>query len=530
MTDRGRATKLASACRVVVFCTAASFHAAALAPGVVPASAPPALQSTPQSTPQSPPQPTPQALAPLPLSLEEALRRALERNLDLAIDEANLEARRARAGGAWGAFDPTYSLRAALLDRQQEAPSSLTGADVLEENTQTFQGSLGLPLQTGGRFDLSFNTDNQETNSQFSLAEVATTDVVRLAYTQPLLRGAWRGYATSEQRLAELELAQARERRAVLRAEIALSVRRAYWDLVAAREQVAVADLAQRLAGEQVQQNQRRLDVGVGTEVDVLQARTTLAQREEQLLSARTAVANAEDALRVLVLGRAQGEAWQQALASWNVPLEPTTPLYDPATQATPPVGEVLASAFGQRAELAEQRLLIESAEVRLSRAVSELRPALDASLSATSVGFDGDPGEAFDKSIGFEFPALEAALTLSGPLRNRTARGNARAGRAELRAALLGYDKVELAILTEVRSAVRELAHQAEAVAAAERSVDLARRQLEAEQARHAQGLSTTFQLLDFQQQLAAALGSRTSALAGYARAQAQLARARGA
>lgn len=534
MTDRGRAEKLACAWGVAALCAVASAStpAAAQQPqtpaaptaeptraleAAAPVAAGPALSNSPQ------------ALAPLALSLDEALQRALERNLDLAIDAANLEAQRARAGGSWGAFDPTYSLRATLLDREQEAPSSLTGADVLEENTQSFEGSLGVPLQTGGRFDVSFSTDNQKTNSQFSLSEVSTTDVVRAAYTQPLLRGAWRGYATSTQRLAELELARAREHRAVVRADVELSVRRAYWDLVAAREQVAVAELARRLAGEQVEQNQRRLDVGVGTEVDVLQARTTLAQRDEQLLSARTAVATAEDALRALVLGRAAGEAWQQSLAAWNAPIEPTTPLFDPATQTLPAVDEVLAGALGRRPELAEQRLLIEAAQVRLSRAASELRPTLDAALSATSIGFDGDPSEAFDKTIGFDFPAFEASLTLAGPLRNRSARGDERAGRAELRAALLGYDKAELAILTDVRDAVRELAHQAEAVAAAEKSVQLAQRQLEAEQARYAQGLSTTFQLLDFQQQLAAALGSRTNALAGYARAQAQLVRARG-
>lgn len=524
MTDRGRVTKLAGACRFVVLCAAAASRAAAQSQVVAADAAAPAPRVQPPAAASAP-----QALQPLALSLEEALRRALERNLDLAIDAANLEASHARAGGSWGAFDPTYSLRAALTDREQQAPSSLTGADVLEENTQSFQGSLGLPLQSGGRFDLSFSTDNQETNSQFSLAEVSTTDVVRVAYTQPLLRGAWRGYATSQQRLAELALLQAREHRKVLGADIALSVRRAYWDLVAAREQVAVAELALRLAREQLQQNQRRLDVGVGTEVDVLQAQTTLAQRDEQLLSARTAVATAEDALRALVIGRMQGEAWPQALSAWNAPIDPTTPLYDPAAEPAPEVEQVLASALGTRAELAEQRLLIEAAKVRLSRAVSERRPTLDAGLSATSIGFDGDPSEAFDTSIGFDFPALEASLTLSGPLRNRSARGNERAGRAELRAALLGYDKAELAVLTDVRGAVRELVHQTEAVAAAEKSVALARRQLEAEQARYAQGLSTTFQLLDFQQQLAAALGSRTNALAGYARARAQLARAQG-
>jgi HAE1 family hydrophobic/amphiphilic exporter-1 len=496
------------------------------------ASVQPATAQAPAAAPSFAAAPTDAADAtrePLRLSLEDALRLSLQRNLDLAIDAANLEVSRARSVGSWGAFDPTYSLRVGLRDAEQEAPSSLTGAEVLEENTQSLQASLGLPLQTGGRFDVSFDTENSKTNSQFSLADTSTTDVVRLAYTQPLWRGAWRGYATSEQRLAQLALQQAEQRRLKLRADIELAVRRAYWDLVGALRQLEVRELAVALAREQVQQNERRLEVGVGTEVDVLQANTTLAQRAELLLLGKSNVKAADDALKALVLSRTSGAPWSAELDEWDTPIEPTTALYDPLEYAIPQVGRVLAEALQARAELVEQRLTIESAELRLSRASSELHPSLEAGLSATAIGFDGDPAEAFDKSIGFDFPALEASLTLSGPLRNRSARGNARAARAEVRAALLTYDKSELQILIEVRAALRELEYQAEAVAAADKSSDLARRQLEAEQARYAQGLSTTFQLLDFQQQLAVTLGSQTAALASYARARSQLDRAIG-
>jgi outer membrane protein TolC len=92
-----------------------------------------------------------------------------------------------------------------------------------------------------------------------------------------------------------------------------------------------------------------------------------------------------------------------------------------------------------------------------------------------------------------------------------------------------LEADRLELAITTEVRDAVRQVEYQAEAVRAATKSLELARRQLAAEEARYREGLSTTFQVLEFQQQLAAALSSEKRARAEFVKARAALAKAQG-
>ena len=60
-----------------------------------------------------------------------------------------------------------------------------------------------------------------------------------------------------------------------------LDVYQAYWDLVSAREELHVRAVAVDLGRRQLEQDQRRLDVGAGTAVDVLQARTNVAQQEE---------------------------------------------------------------------------------------------------------------------------------------------------------------------------------------------------------------------------------------------------------
>ena len=114
-------------------------------------------------------------------------------------------------------------------------------------------------------------------------------------------------------------------------------------------------------------------------------------------------------------------------------------------------------------------------------------------------------------------------------PIPNRAGVNFERSARAGVRLARITYDRIEMNIVAEVRAAVRDVRYRAEAVAAATKSVELALRQLEAEEARNAEGLSTTFQVLEFQRDLSQALSSEKAARAGYAKALAALAKAEG-
>lgn len=516
-----------------------------------PGTQPAAEGAPPASSPAEEPQAQAEGPAPIPLeriSLPEALARASERNVELELARSTREAAWHRARGSWGAFDPVFALRGAVIDGESEGPSTLSGATVLETDTQTLASSLDVPFTTGGNFQLAFDTDNTKSNSQFAIDDVLTRDTLRLAYTQPLLRGAWTRYATVEQRLARLAAAQEDTRLRSAHEDVLARVARAYWDLVAAREQVTVRELALRLGEEQLDQERRRLEVGVGTEVDLLQAQTNVAQSAEQLLLARTSVRAASDALRALLTRRErEGEradekrAWADAslgfdeyAASWEREYEPTTALPEVAEQEERDAQRLewsacLASALEHRAELAERRLEIDAALARIDRAVSDRRPLLDLELSVSATGLDGDSEEAFDKAAGFDFPTAQAALAFSTPLRNRTARYALRAARAELRSAHLAYEQRELQIATEVRAAVRDVLYQVQAVSAARTSRAFAERQLAAEQSRFAQGASTTFQVLDFQQQLSAALSTERAAQAAFAKAEVELLRVQG-
>jgi outer membrane protein TolC len=82
---------------------------------------------------------------------------------------------------------------------------------------------------------------------------------------------------------------------------------------------------------------------------------------------------------------------------------------------------------------------------------------------------------------------------------------------------------------VAEVRAAIRQVSYAIEAVAAADKSYEYTKQQLDAEDARYREGLSTNFQVLEYQQQLAQALYNKNLARAVLAKALVNLQRSQG-
>ncbi len=173
--------------------------------------------------------------------------------------------------------------------------------------------------------------------------------------------------------------------------------------------------------------------------------------------------------------------------------------------------------------------MAIDSASARHTRTKSERKPGLDLDLTASSQGFAVERSDALETTAQFDFPTYRAALVFNYALGNNSASNLERAAWASVRAARLAYDELESKIAAEVRDAVRQVTYQAEAVRAADKSLELARRQLAAEELKFQNEISTTFNILTFQQDLTQAMSNARRARADYAKARATLASVQG-
>lgn len=488
-----------------------------------------------------PPPPGGQAPAPEPaparvleLTLEQAYQIAINSNLTLALGSLDEELARLNALGTWGAFDPVLDVTAGYTDAQipQVNPFITGGVDVLELKNETLSADLTQPLTNGGRFRAGFDGTITQTNNAFAFADEFSESAVNLGYTQPLMRGLGRDFATAEQKAARLDWLSSRERQRQTLEQLLGDVANAYWDLVAAQEEVKVRVLAVELGRTQLEQNRERSRVGVGTEVDVLQAETRVATEEEALLLARTNVAARMDALKALLYRRGNDgqERFSDYLDLWDLDIVTRTPLPEGLAGADERGWEgALARALEHRPDLNLARLSIQDAEVDLALRRSQRRPGLDLNLDVTSNANDVSTSGAVGDAFGYEFPTYAASLVFNVPLGNRRAAFAERAARAAVIRARLAYEQAENGAIADVRNATRDLAYRAQAVVAARKSRQFSQRQFDAEQVSYREGLSTTFQVLEFQQQLSQALSNEAAALAAYAKAEAQLLRSQG-
>lgn len=488
--------------------------------------------SAPSSAPAAPQAPVNEAAAPLEgpqagaaqpvlaLTLEQAFELALSQNAEAAIAKLDSDAAFFTHRASFGAFDWTFSANGRYSDTDGEPQFTYGGED---STVASYGLSFVRPLTTGGNFRAAFDSVRTQTNSAFSAINPATRDVVSMTYTQPLMRGAWSTWATQTQRQSELSWRTQLEKERATRQQLLLDVGNAYWDLVAAIDELEVKQGGVDLARKQVDQEQKRLDAGVGTRLDVLQAQTQVATREQERITAQTRVRTASDSLKRLIFtGRSE--------EIWNTDIAPRTELPKEAMRSDAPAwSDALSIAIEMRSDLRQQRLQIDLAALDHELRENEKGPQLDLELGANGEAFDGSASSALNDSLSYDNPTFIAALNYSIPLGNTSARNKLKSSWAALRAARLRYDSLETGVVREVREAVRQIAYQADAVAAARQSIELAREQLKAEEARRAVDITTTFQVLQFQQDLLAALSSERAARSSFAKAKLALERAQG-
>jgi NodT family efflux transporter outer membrane factor (OMF) lipoprotein len=269
-------------------------------------------------------------------------------------------------------------------------------------------------------------------------------------------------------------------------ASLALSGEVALQALSAASARAQIHSVEELLVDdrEDLRLAQDAFDAGSGTRVDILSARSQLANDEALLPPLRRALATAQHALAVLV-GRAPAE-WSApdfSLAEFVVP--------QPLPLSLP-------------SELAHRRPDILAAEAQLHAATADIGVATanlypQVSLSATAGPQAAMLRSLFDASAeaGGLGAGLVAPLFDHGALRARRA-----AAQQAQKAALARYEQVVLRSLGQVADALESLAHDAELLQSEQSAVAVAADSLGLTRESYSAGNSGVLQVLEAQRQ----------------------------
>ncbi len=469
------------------------------------------------------------------LTLDQALLHALQHNVSLVVQRYERSRSLLGIDAEGGIYDFELESDASVDSSSRPSNSVLEAADVVSSDNDTLSFRLSRKIPWGGGFRVAYNNfkatssdENVQPNPRFNVG-------LNFGFTQPLLRGF--GRETTEQGIW-IATNNSKINRQTFRniiEGIVQDVSNSYWDLVEAREQLAVSEESLKLAKELHEMNRIQVDVGTKAPLELVQSEVGVATREEEIVRRRAAVEDSEDSLRGL-MNLAQTELWM-------IPIIPKTEAEIPHEKVD--LAAAVETARQKRVDIQQQKLVNEQRGLDARLAANQKKPRLDLQTSYGYTGIAGDVrftdstgqeivvnngyGDAFKQITGRDYDSWSIALNFAMPLENTTAR--ARAAQADLQVEkgnLELRDLMDKAML-EVRRATRNVETAAKSIELAKVSSRLARKNLEAEQKRYENGLSTSFQVLQIQEDLSIALSGEVRAVIAYRKALVALERATG-
>jgi HAE1 family hydrophobic/amphiphilic exporter-1 len=424
------------------------------------------------------------------LKLDDCVRLALEKNLDLEF--ARLEPRLFEGDlkAFEGAYDPIAYVNGNRRSSKSPSSSTLAGAAIVEDDLWTAAVGFKGTMLLGTTWDLNFVTDRNETNSTFSTLNPRWNSSFGFSLRQPLLRNAWLDYQLISGRITQNAYGSAVKRVEQTTSETIHAVELAYWNLVNAIEQKLVKDRALELAQRLYEVNKNKVKAGALAPIEELRAESEVASRREGIITAKSDIEAAMDELRRLILPIERPGDWDNIL----VPAE--------APEMEPQKADLEASvleALAARPELAQLKYDLDSSLLDEKRYSRDLLPTFDLTGSLRFAGLGRNFGDSLEGIHTSDFDTWEIGFVFEYPLGTRTARGGLIRSEAATRRAALSLRTQEQAIVLEVRSAAREIDTTAQRIEATGTATRLARRALEAENARYERGLTTSHQLLQF-------------------------------
>jgi outer membrane protein TolC len=277
----------------------------------------------------------------------------------------------------------------------------------------------------------------------------------------------------------------------------------------------------------------------------VVQTQTQIATFQQGMLTAQQSVTAAENALKVLMLADRHDPLWNMAIVPEELPDDKSASML---------LDDAVKLALDTRPELKQNMIALAINQLDVKRAQEQSKPQLDGTVNLSTVGLAGlltpsasssalsaflpagttiSPaliggyGQSMSDLTSGHFTTATVGVTMSIPIRNRTAEAQSAVAVSETRRLEALRRQVELAIEQDVRNALQGVRTAAARLDAAGNARHYAEEQYASEQRQFQAGTSTVFLVLQRQTDLIAARTREARARADLGEASANLDRA---
>lgn len=445
-----------------------------------------------------------------------------------------------QTGVAVPTLDPFFFSSANLGHRSSPQSNTVTtGTTALVFDTRQFNFGYQQNFLSGTSLTFAWNNSYFESNNRNSVINPGWNPSAQLQITQRLLQGF--GFAVNNRniRVARNNL---RVSDLTFKQQVMVTVAgvvNLYWDLVSLNEDVKVRRKALEVAQKFYEDNRKQVSIGTLAPIEIVRAEARVAQAEQDLTNAETALLQQET-----ILKNALSRTGVASPAVASARIVPTDRLSEPEPERLDRLQELIDLALRSRPDVEQTRISLENNRIQIAGSRSQLLPSLDITATLQNNALAGSrnallpPGSpvmpdpffvggyatALSQLFRRNFPDYSVGFNLSIPIRNRTARADYIRDQITLRQAELNQQRLLNDIRVNVQNALIAVIQARARYESAVKERRLQEQTLDAENKKYALGASTAFQVVQTQRDLAQAQAGEVAALAAYSRARVQL------
>jgi outer membrane protein len=470
------------------------------------------------------------------LTADEAVKLAIENNLGIQISRVDPQIEDLNVAAARGAWAPAFTSQFQNNSFQQPSANIFSGSQEANFKQDTFSSNFGVTqsLPWGGTYDVGWDNLRRSDNRIGNQWKPQLNSSLALNYQQSLMRG-WSIDNTRQQLwVSEInrEIADVGLRQTLV--STTRTVRNAYWNLAYAVASLGVQQQSLDLAQESLRNTRSRVEIGTTPPIDIIEAESEVAAREEAVIVAQAQIATAEDTLRALVFDPAMPDFW-------NIRIEPTElPPFQPLNVD---VDAAVRSALERRTDLQQTRQSMEASQINIRFFRNQTLPDVQANVNYGLAALGGTrlptsntgiPGVPIDPTtptgplqksytsvlrdlFALNSPSWTAALNISYPIGTSQAEANLARTRLQYSQSQTRLKNQQLQVATQVRQQARNVQTNQQRVQSTRASRQLQERKLEAEQRKFQAGTSTSFLVFQAQRDLAQSRNNELRAILDY-------------
>ncbi len=455
-----------------------------------------------------------------PMSLNDCIQMALEQNLTLQVERINPDIAQSNLKIAYAGWDPSFSTSYNHSFRQQPGNVDEFNRTIPGTSSETDVISSGIngSLPTGLGYSIQGNVSDTMFESSFidpvtglpiSVGSENSNGSISVNMSQPLLRGLLVDNTRLNIKLSKNDLKFSELGLIWQIMNVVSQVEQAYYDLIAADENVKVQQKAVQLAERLLTENRKRVEVGAMAPLDEKQAESQYASARASLLQTQGNLARSQNTLKNLLSN--EYLVWQDQQIDTTEVLRALPIAFSRQ--------DSWHKAMTLRPDLQQQRLNLQRQGILVKFNKNQVLPQLDVvgsfgySAGGRGIGYSGVLGQ-FERQ---ENPQWSVGGRFSMPIGNRVARNNLKIARAREEQSVLNLKQFEQNVMVAVENAVTSAKINLQRVDATRQQREFAEAALEAEEKKLENGKSTSFFVLQLQRDLTQARSQEIQALTDY-------------